>query len=178
MTDIRLSRLPAADATDTELLTRVSALVNDVYADAEAGLWQDGTARTSTDEVAGLTAAGQIAVARLGTEVVGCVRVQSLDDDTAEFGMLAADPAHRRRGIGRDLVAFAERTARDGGHRVMQLEVLTPRTWEHPSKVFLADWYGRLGYRRTDVSPVEKWYPDLAPLLATSCDLVIYRKPL
>ena len=60
-------------------------------------------------------------------------------------------PAAARRGlgIGRDLVAFAERASRDAGCRGMQLELLVPREWAHPAKQFLAEWYARLGYRVT-----------------------------
>ncbi|MFG1708796.1 GNAT family N-acetyltransferase [Nonomuraea sp. M3C6] len=176
MDDFRLSLLPVH--TEPAVLTRLSDLVNEVYAEAEKGLWQDGATRTSTAEVAEMTGAGQMAVAWLGRHIVGCVRVRPLDDGTAEFGMLAADPAHRGRGIGRDLVAFAERHALDSGRPVMRLEILTPRSWTHPSKEFLAGWYARLGYQRTGVNAVEESYPGLAPLLATPCDLVAYRKHL
>jgi hypothetical protein len=60
----------------------------------------------------------------------------------------------------------------------MQLEVLVPRTWSHPTKEFLAEWYPRLGYRKVRVGTIDESYPDLAPLLATPCDFVIYRKEL
>jgi hypothetical protein len=30
----------------------------------------------------------------------------------------------------------------------MQLELLVPRDWRHPSKEFLKSWYGRRGYPR------------------------------
>ncbi|GAA3546449.1 GNAT family N-acetyltransferase [Nonomuraea rosea] len=178
MNDFRVSLLPAGASAEPAVLARLSDLVNEVYAVAEKGLWLDEATRTSTAEIAATAGAGEIAVARQGRHIVGCVRVRALDERTAEFGMLAADPAHRGRGVGRDLVAFAERHALDGGREVMRLEVLTPREWTHPSKEFLAAWYSRLGYRRTGVEPVEDFYPALAPLLATPCDLVVYRKAL
>jgi GNAT superfamily N-acetyltransferase len=106
------------------------------------------------------------------------VRLRRLDESTGEFGMLAADPARRGVGIGRELVRFAERTSRDTGCREMQLELLVPREWTHPSKVFLAEWYGRLGYRVTHHVDLAGDYPHLAPLLATPCDLFVYRKEL
>jgi GNAT superfamily N-acetyltransferase len=92
-----LSRTAGADAT---LMERISELANEVYAVAEAGLWTDGATRTSVAEIVQLTRVGQIAVARMGGQVVGCVRVQRLDERTGEFGMLCADPAHRGIGIG------------------------------------------------------------------------------
>jgi ribosomal protein S18 acetylase RimI-like enzyme len=170
-----LSRTARADAT---LMERISELANEVYAVAEAGLWTDGATRTSVAEIAQLTRVGQIAVARMGGQVVGCVRVQRLDERTGEFGMLCADPAHRGIGIGRELIRFVERKSRADGLSTMQLEVLVPRDWTHPTKQFLAEWYSRIGYRIARTGTIDEAYPELAPLLATPCDLVIYRKAL
>ena len=60
----------------------------------------------------------------------------------------------------------------------MQLELLVPTSWQHPSKQFLHDWYSRIGYRVVTTSTLGELYPELEPLLATSCDLVVYRKSL
>ncbi|MBM7505149.1 GNAT family N-acetyltransferase [Agromyces aurantiacus] len=169
---------PASAAQDVATVEAIAALVNAVYDVAESGLWADGAQRTSPAEVAELIADGQIATARAGGRLVGAVRFRSLDSEVAEFGMLAADPEWRGRGVGRDLVAFAEASAAASGHRTMQLEVLVPRTWTHPSKEFLRAWYARLGYRVERVTHLEELYPDLAPLLATECDLEVSRKPL
>lgn len=170
-----LSRTARADAT---LMERISELTNEVYEVAEAGLWTDGATRTSVGEIVQLTRAGQIAVARMGGQVVGCVRVQRLDERTGEFGMLCADPAHRGIGIGRELVRFVERKSCADGISTMQLELLVPRDWTHPTKQFLAEWYSRIGYRIARTGTIDEVYPELAPLLATPCDFVIYRKDL
>ena len=170
-----LARTAHADAT---LMERISDLTNAVYAAAEAGLWTDDATRTSVGEVVQLTRAGEVAVARMGGQVVGCVRIRRLDERTGEFGMLCADPAHRGLGIGRELIRFAERNARAEGMSTMQLELLVPRDWTHPTKQFLAEWYSRLGYRVARIGTIDELYPELAPLLATPCDLVIYRKEL
>ena len=53
-----------------------------------------------------------------------------------------------------------------------------PRTWSHPSKVFLASWYGRIGYTIARKGTIDEAYPHLAPLLATACDFVVYHKDL
>jgi hypothetical protein len=60
----------------------------------------------------------------------------------------------------------------------MQLELLVPRDWTHPTKEFLAAWYGRMGYRVARTGTIDEAYPALAPLLATPCDFVIYEKDL
>lgn len=161
--------------TDPAAAPRVAALINEVYAASEEGLWLGDAQRTTVDEVAGLIRDGQIVVARVDDEIVGCLRLQQLDDATSEFGMLAADPARRGLGIGRELVRFAEATARGS---VMQLEVLVPREWTHPSKKFLTEWYTRIGYRVTRTGTIDEDYPHLAPLLATPCDFVVYHKDL
>jgi ribosomal protein S18 acetylase RimI-like enzyme len=165
-------------ADDGELVERLTDLINAVYATAESGLWSDGSARTSASEVAGLIRGGEIAVATREGEVVGAVRLQDVAGDVAEFGMLVADPEQRARGIGRELLDFAEESARERGMRTMQLELLVPREWSHPSKEFLRDWYGRRGYRLVRTGHLDEAYPHLAPLLATECDFEIHHKPL
>jgi ribosomal protein S18 acetylase RimI-like enzyme len=175
---IEIQLLRAAASDNAELMARITELTNQVYAVAEDGLWTDGATRTTLEEVVELTRAEQIAVARLSGRVVGCVRVQRLDEGTGEFGMLAADPERRGLGVGRELVRFAERKSTAEGVRSMQLELLVPRDWTHPTKVFLAAWYTRIGYRVARRGAIDEAYPALAPLLAIPCDLVIYHKRL
>jgi ribosomal protein S18 acetylase RimI-like enzyme len=178
MSSIEVELLSHAAHADANLMERISQLANEVYEVAEAGLWRDGATRTSVGEIVQLTRAGQVAVARMGGQVVGCVRVQQLDERTGEFGMLCADPAHRGIGIGRELIRFVERSARTDGISTMQLELLVPTDWSHPTKQFLAEWYSRIGYRVARTGTIDELYPELAPLLATPCDFVIYRKEL
>jgi GNAT superfamily N-acetyltransferase len=175
-TSVEVRMLPASVAS--VLVAEITGLVNRVYATAEEGLWSDDACRTTVAEMAGLVRAGQIAVARLNRTVVGTVRVQRLDGAVGELGMLVAEPTHRGLGIGRRLVGFAEQTSRERGLSTMQLELLVPRTWTHPGKQFLHDWYTRIGYRPVRKGTIDEQYPALAPLLATPCDFVIYQKPL
>jgi GNAT superfamily N-acetyltransferase len=169
---------PAAAAEDTALVNELAALVNSVYALAEEGLWADGTHRTTPERMAELIVAGQIAIARSDERIVGAVQIQRLDTGEGEFGMLVADPARRGEGIGRELIRYAERWSREQGLDTMRLEVLVPRQWAHPSKEFLKAWYTRIGYRPVRIGQFEESYPELAPLLATPCDFVIYHKNL
>ena len=170
--------VPAASADDPALVERIASLVNTVYETSEAGLWIGGARRTNERELAGLIRRGQIATARSDGVIIGSVQVQQVDAVTGLFGMLVADPERRGEGIGRELVAFAERWARDRGLTVMQLELLVPRTWSHPSKEFLRQWYERIGYRVVHTGRLDDDYPALAPQLATPCDLLICRKEL
>jgi GNAT superfamily N-acetyltransferase len=174
----KIELLPAATASDQRLVTDVAQLVNLVYADAEAGLWVDGATRTTITEIRDMIASHQIALARMDHQTVGCMRIQQLDGTLGELGMLAAHPERRGEGIGRDLVRFAEDLSIERGLATMQLELLVPRSWSHPTKVFLHDWYTRIGYRPVRTGSIEEAYPHLASLLATPCDFVIYHKPL
>lgn len=168
----------AAATGDPATVDAIADLVNRAYAVAEAGLWTDGAERTTPEEVADLLARGWIATARVGDRIVGAVTLRPLDASTAEFGMLAADEDWRSVGVGRELVAFAERWAAERGHSAMQLELLVPTGWSHPSKEFLRAWYERLGYREFRRTRLEQLYPELEPRLATPCDLLVLRKPL
>jgi GNAT superfamily N-acetyltransferase len=174
----QLGRLGPEAARDLATIARLTDLINTVYADAERGLWAAGATRTTTAEITGLVGAGEFAVARLDGEIAACVRIHRLDETTSEFGMLAADPARRGRGLGRDLVRFAEERARTAGDRSMRLELLVPREWRHPSKEFLSAWYTRLGYAVIDTGSIEQAHPHLAPLLVTPCDVLVHEKDL
>ena len=176
MAHIEIRLLPAD--VGEGLVGELAALVNRVYAEAEAGLWAVDVPRTTEDELAEQIRAGEIAVAWLDGRIVGGVRVRRLESGEAEFGMLVAEPAHRGAGVGSRLVNFAERRGRELGAEVMQLEVLMPRSWKHPFKEYLDAWYTRLGYRVVRVGRFEESYPRLAPHLAGPCDFRVYQKGL
>jgi GNAT superfamily N-acetyltransferase len=61
-------------------------------------------------------------------------------DGRSYLGMLCVDPAHQAAGLGRRLIAAAERTARDKfGARIMEMTVIDCRSE-------LIAWYERRGY--------------------------------
>jgi N-acetylglutamate synthase-like GNAT family acetyltransferase len=175
---ISVEPLDAAAADDAALVAELTALINAVYEVAESGLWVDDATRTTPEEVAGFIAARQIVVAERDGRIVGAVRVHDVAEDLSEFGLLVAAPDKRNTGVGRALLDFAEGDSRTRGLRAMQLELLLPREWEHPSKEFLKSWYGRRGYRLVRTGTLDGAYPHLAPLLAVPCDLAIYEKTL
>ncbi|HEY6747720.1 MAG TPA: GNAT family N-acetyltransferase [Mycobacteriales bacterium] len=170
--------VPGRNSDDSPLVTEIVELVNRVYAEAEKGLWRDGTRRTDARQVATAIDAGELALARLDDRIVGAVRIQQLDRGVGEFGMLVGSPEHRGVGIGSALVDFAETWARHEGLSEMQLELLVPRLWTHPVKEFLREWYTHIGYRQVRTGRLADIYPTLEPQLATPCDFVIYRKIL
>jgi GNAT superfamily N-acetyltransferase len=170
--------LEPAAADDERLVGGLTDLVNGVYAAAEEGLWRDGATRITAAELAGLVGGGEIAVAERDGAITGIVRVHDVAPDIGEFGLLAADPAHRGVGIGRALVDFAEAQARERGLPTMQLELLVAVGWTHPGKRVLRDWYARRGYRLAASRRVEEIRPHLTPLLATPCAFEVHRKAL
>lgn len=174
----RVRLLEPAARQEAGLVDRLTALINGVYATAESGLWRDETSRITATEVAGLIRAGQIAVATRDGRVVGSVRIHDVADDTSEFGLLVAAADQRSTGVGRALIDFVEGESHQRALRAVQLELLVPRAWSHPSKEFLKAWYGRRGYRITRTGSFDDAYPQLAPLLATACDLEIHQKRL
>ena len=173
-----MTEIALLDEADAQLVDELARLVNDVYRAAESGLWRDGFRRTTASELTELIAAGELAVATRDGRVTGCVRVHDVADDTSEFGILVAAPEERGTGVGNALLDFAEQRSRERGQRAMQLELLLPRAWQHPSKEFLKSWYGRRGYRLIRTAAMDDAYPHLAPMLATECDLAVYEKPL
>eukprot|EP00977_Amphora_coffeiformis_P002916 scaffold561_cov162-Amphora_coffeaeformis.AAC.17 len=160
-------------------LSQLVQLVNDVYDEAEAGMWQQRGVRTHEEELRGLIEDQRLIVAQRRNCWVGCVKVDTCENKTAgEFGMLVVDPQFRGQGVGGRLISAAETWARQRGYHVMQLELLTPRSWKQPSKEFNQQWYTRLGYVPRKTEPFERDYPHLINLLATECDFTIWTKSL
>jgi ribosomal protein S18 acetylase RimI-like enzyme len=74
--------------------------------------------------------------------LVACCQLQRRDDN-AHFGMFAVRPTLQGAGLGKVIIAEAERIARESwGAREMQLTVISLRG-------DLIGWYERRGYRRT-----------------------------
>jgi GNAT superfamily N-acetyltransferase len=173
-----ISHVPPSRAEDDQYVTEVTELVNLVYGPAEEGLWVPGTDRTTPAEVHTLIAAGELAEARVDGTLAGVARVMRLPTGEGEVGMLVVHPSRRGTGLGRDLIAYAEKWAVDLGIRTMQLELLVPQTWTHPVKQSLHEWYTRLSYRVVRTGDLAEDYPALVPRLATACDFLIFNKPL
>ena len=159
-------------------IERITRLINSVYDDAESGMWKPKRTRTTTAEVERLLRRSALILAELNGEIVGSVNVNLMGDCVGEFGMLVADTCHRGQRIGSALVECAENWAREMKCHTMRLELLTPRTWSHPSKEFLKKWYSRLGYMPQATEPLEKLHPGLVGELATECEFTVWHKPL
>ena len=87
-----------------------------------------------------------VLVAEAGGRLVGCCQLERRPAAEVYFGMFSVRPGRQGRGLGREILAEAERLARDDwGARTMVLTVLAQRDE-------LIAWYERRGYRRTGES--------------------------
>ncbi|GGR76913.1 N-acetyltransferase [Micromonospora fulviviridis] len=105
--------------------------------------------RTDPDMVAEAvtSAGGTVLVVEDGTDLIACCQLERRDDHVY-FGMFAVAPGRQSGGLGRELLAEAERYARDEWHTgEMRMTVITQRE-------DLIAWYERRGYVRTgELSP-------------------------
>lgn len=100
--------------------------------------------RTDAEEVGALIAgnASRIVIAERDGALVGCVALKD-EGDGAYLGMLSVRPSLQTAGVGRALVAEAERIAKDELARPwMRMTVIAQRDE-------LIAWYERRGYART-----------------------------
>lgn len=170
--------VPAALADDAAFLETLCRVINGAYELAEAGMWRSSYARTSVSEMSSAVRGEHVAAANLDGRLVGSICTRERDSDTGWLGALAVEPAYGGHGIGRELVAFAERRAWSAGLTRMQLELLIPTELEIAHSQMLAQWYRRLGYREVSRSPMEDFEPEALPFLATPCQIVVHRKRL
>lgn len=87
--------------------------------------------------------AERLLVAEDGDTMLGCVQVSDRGGGLAYLGLLCIEPLHQARGLGRQLLAAAEATARTAfGATVIEMIVIDRR-------VELIAYYERRGYTRT-----------------------------
>jgi len=80
------------------------------------------------------------------TGLSGCVYVEC-DRERSYLGLLSVAPRRQGLGLGRRLVAEAEKFARESGCLVMDLRVISPRAKQ------LLPFYLRLGYHEAGAQP-------------------------
>jgi GNAT superfamily N-acetyltransferase len=173
-----ITRFTIESDLSADSIKRLSDLINEVYDEAESGMWKRKGTRTNPAEIERLLRARALILAEIDGELVGSVNVNLIRDGVGEFGMLVSDLNQRGKGIGSALVDHAENWAREIACHTMRLELLTPRNWIHPSKEFLKNWYSRIGYQPHETEPLEILHPELVSELATECDFTVWYKPL
>ncbi|GAX27263.1 hypothetical protein FisN_13Lh176 [Fistulifera solaris] len=161
-----------------ETMIAIVSLVNDVYDVAEENMWKENGVRTNLLEIESLIQERRLMVVERDKKIIGLVKLSKIDEETGELGMLVVDQSARRQNLGRRLVESAEVWAKGEGFHTLQLQLLTPRTWKHPTKEFLKEWYSRMGYTPQCTASFEEDYPYLVDLLACECDLTTWTKAL
>lgn len=143
------ARLTFRDATESDVPALVTLVESAYRGDSSRAGWtteadilqgqrtdEQGCARSST-----LRRAGFLAVER-GGELIACCQLEHRGD-AAYFGMFAVRPGLQGGGLGKLIIAEAERTARESwGVGEMHMTVISVRE-------DLIAWYERRGYRRT-----------------------------
>ena len=87
----------------------------------------------------------RLLVAERDGQLIGCVQITDRGDGVGYLGLLGVDPEQQAGGLGRRLIAAAEReAATQFGARTMEMSVIEPR------KELIA-YYERRGYARTGV---------------------------
>lgn len=144
------ARLQFRDARDNDVAAIV-ALVESAYrGDVSRKGWTteadflDGQ-RTDAGGVAAAIGNpdGRILLAERGAELLACCHLEK-QGEACYFGMFAVNPALQGGGVGRQVIAEAERIAREWGCTAMQMTVITIRDE-------LIAWYERRGYRRSGI---------------------------
>ncbi|HLU13215.1 MAG TPA: GNAT family N-acetyltransferase [Arenimonas sp.] len=139
----------AATADDVEAIV---ALVESAYrGDASRAGWTteadllDGRRTGADDVMAQITRPqSRILLAEVDGRLVACAHV-AVEDGAGYFGMFSVKPTLQGGGLGKRVLAEAERIVREEyGQRLMRMTVIDVREE-------LIAWYERRGYRRTGV---------------------------
>jgi GNAT superfamily N-acetyltransferase len=160
----------------------VVALVESAYrGDASRAGWTteadllDGQ-RTDVDAVQAVVGSGssQLLLARDGDgELISCCQLERRDGAVCYFGMFAVRPGRQGSGLGRAVLAEAERRARDDWQaRTMEMTVIAQRR-------DLIAWYAKRGYAETTESvPFPYGNERFGLPLRDDLFFVVLRKPL
>jgi N-acetylglutamate synthase-like GNAT family acetyltransferase len=144
-------------------LAAILRLINLAYRAAESFFVERD--RIASEVLRPMLDKGNFLLAESAAGLIGCVYIE-LEGDRAYFGLLAVDPAHQHRGLGRRLVEESEEHARRAGCRAMDLRIVNLRAELPP-------FYRRLGYVETGTAPFPEEIRSKYP-----CHFVLMSKPL
>lgn len=175
MNEITLRIATKLDESKAQL---IADIVNEVYQLSEGNIWINEHKRTSKGQLINAIRSQEIILALKEDEFYGCIHLEKINNDAFRFKMLVANPKHKGIGIGSKLVAYAESEAKKLGANIMQLELLVPTEFEHEDKVFLTNWYTRIGYKYTSEHNVDYVHNGISKFLKTCCTAKVYEKQL
>ncbi|NQY06798.1 MAG: GNAT family N-acetyltransferase [Flavobacteriaceae bacterium] len=176
MNDIKTYFLTTSN-TESQIAD-LAELINERYDATEGPIWNTPGTRTNVEQLKELIQKRELIIATKDKKWVGCIHVKKDDADSALFGMLVANPQYKGQRIGTKLICRAEQWAIAEGLQYMKLELLIPRDIVLESKIFLTEWYQRIGYKQISSGLFEEVYPHKKDFMATPCDFNIWRKKL
>lgn len=136
--------------TEDDSISELTALLHRAY----AGLAQMGLRFWATHQSDEVTAAriadGQCFVGLIDGRIVGTILFKNQSQtkgspwydrlEVASIAQFGVEPDLQAKGLGRQLIGFAEKQAIDGGARELALDTAEPAT-------HLVNWYTKLGFR-------------------------------
>ena len=159
-------------------ITALVNMINAVYRNAEDDIWQKEHLRVSPERLTEIIDKQELLIAIINNDIAGCIHLEPMNNKHYKFKMLVAHPKYKGIGVGSKLVSFAEETAIILGANTMQLELLVPKKIIHPDKVFLHNWYSKIGYRKISVHSVDYCHDGISQFLKVDCEAIVYQKPL
>ncbi|ELZ02086.1 N-acetyltransferase GCN5 [Natrialba chahannaoensis JCM 10990] len=134
-----------ASVADAETLAEV---YRSAYSENQRLGFPTKAASATSETVKNWVEDSRLFVAQMDDEIVGGVRLEVTDDDRIKLSRLAVHEEWKGKGIGGELLDYAEALVREWGHSTVWLT--TPE--EHP---YLPALYRNRGYERTEPYPLE-----------------------
>lgn len=170
-------QLKIASKEDINIAALVN-MINAVYRISEDEIWQKEHLRVSEERLIEIIDKQELLIAVIDDEIAGCIHLEPMNKELFKFKMLVANPKYKGIGIGSKLVKFAEKTASNYGANTMQLELLVPTDFIHQDKVFLHNWYSKIGYKKKSIHSVDYCHDGISQFLKVDCEAIVYQKPL
>jgi len=170
--------LRRATTSDKKYVNSLVEMINKVYLKSEGDIWIEGHNRISQERLTEVIQNKELLIAIHQNKICGCIHLEKMDQNHYKFKMLVTNPKFKGKGLGSLLVNFAEQQVKELGASTMQLELLVPTEFEHPDKVFLTNWYTRIGYEKVGEHDVDYVHQGISQFLKTPCKAVVYQKKI
>ena len=151
-------------------------IANTVYFKTEREFWKEGYYRISTQDCLNYIKEDKVIVAKLDNQVIGFVLAGPKSELTFEFSMLNTDFQYQKKGIGKLLINEVFKSAKNKGFKYLEIEVLTPKHWNHSQKEFLTKWYTNLGFKFIKTFSFEIKYPSHQKFQKCELEFKLYKK--
>ncbi len=174
MDDIKLKIASKNDINITALVN----MINAVYRNTEDEIWLKEHQRVSAERLTEVIDKKELLIAIIENKIAGCIHLEPINNTLYKFKMLTANPTYKGIGIGSKLVKFAEEQAVVYGATTMQLELLVPTDIILEDKVFLHNWYSKIGYVKKSTHSVDYCHEGISQFLKIDCNAIVYQKPL